>query len=80
MSFDNEASNRDNDRALDVRDEFDDAYLRRLEPEYAAEWLESADWAELNDDVLETVDGCAVEPDGVCPHGFRSPLLVLGII
>lgn len=28
----------------------------------------------------ETADGCAVEPDGRCPHGYRSPLLVLGLI
>lgn len=32
------------------------------------------------DGVVETVDGCSVEPDGVCPHGTHSPLLVLGII
>lgn len=32
------------------------------------------------DGVVETVDGCSVEPDGVCPHGKNSPLLVLGII
>lgn len=25
-------------------------------------------------------DGCRVEPDGMCPHGYRSPLLVLGLI
>lgn len=24
--------------------------------------------------------GCVVEPDGVCPHGFSSPLLILGLI
>lgn len=46
----------------------------------AAEWLETADWFELNDSVLEAFDGCDVEPDGRCPHGFSSPLLVLGII
>lgn len=28
----------------------------------------------------ECADGCEVEPDGKCPHGFRSPLLVLGIM
>ncbi len=27
-----------------------------------------------------TVDGCWVEPDGQCPHGYRSPLRVLGLI
>lgn len=24
--------------------------------------------------------GCQVEPDGICPHGCRSVLLVLGVI
>jgi len=28
----------------------------------------------------ETADGCWVEPDGRCEHGFASPLLVLGYI
>ena len=28
----------------------------------------------------EAVDGCWVEPDGVCPHGCRSWLLELGLI
>lgn len=32
------------------------------------------------DGVVEVVDGCTVEPDGTCPHGHRSPLLVLGLI
>lgn len=32
------------------------------------------------DDVVEALDGCEIEPDGICPHGHRSPLLVLGFI
>lgn len=34
------------------------------------------------DDVgyVETVDGCIVEPDGICEHGFFSPLLEAGLI
>ena len=32
------------------------------------------------DGIAVTVDDCRVEPDGVCPHGFSSPLLVLGLI
>lgn len=32
------------------------------------------------DGVMEAADGCPVEPDGVCPHGHRSPMLTLGII
>jgi hypothetical protein len=34
----------------------------------------------MRDSVLEAADGCSVEPDGKCPHGFRSPLLVRGVI
>jgi hypothetical protein len=30
--------------------------------------------------VMSTQDGCNVEPDGVCPHGFESPLRRLGMI
>jgi hypothetical protein len=56
------------------------AERRELEAEYAAEWLETAEWDELADGPYETYDGCSVEPDGVCPEGYRSPLLVLGII
>ena len=32
------------------------------------------------DSVVEAVDGCLVEPDGVCPHGTPSWLIVLGMI
>ena len=44
---------------------------------------------ELSDEEIEQMvfdgdvyaaDGCKVEPDGVCPHGFKSPLLLLGLI
>jgi hypothetical protein len=40
------------------------------------ELLEFAD----EDGGVATPDGCWVEPDGVCPHGERSPLLVRGLI
>lgn len=30
--------------------------------------------------ICEAVDGCIVEPDGICPHGCQSWLLVLGLI
>lgn len=30
--------------------------------------------------VAKATDGCKVEPDGVCPHGKESWLLVLGWI
>jgi hypothetical protein len=32
------------------------------------------------DSVVEATDGCRVEPDGVCPHGYPSWLLYLGMI
>lgn len=32
------------------------------------------------DGVAEATDGCTVEPDGRCPHGHKSWLLVLGLI
>ena len=32
------------------------------------------------DGVAEATDGCLVEPDGHCPHGCPSWLLVLGLI
>lgn len=33
----------------------------------------------VSDGVIECADGCTVELDGVCPHGHKSPLLVLGL-
>ena len=30
------------------------------------------------DGVCEALDGCLVEPDGTCPHGFPSWLVYLG--
>lgn len=32
------------------------------------------------DDVAEATDGCTVEPDGICPDGYPSWLLYLGLI
>ena len=50
------------------------------------EWREGVppSWETLRkwefDGVAEATDGCRVEPDGECPHGFKSWLLVYGII
>lgn len=33
-----------------------------------------------DDDVVEALDGCSVEPDGYCPHGYPSWLIFLGMI
>jgi len=30
--------------------------------------------------VVSAEDGCRVEPDGTCEHGYESPLLRLGLI
>ena len=30
--------------------------------------------------VVSASDGCNVEPDGICEHGFESPLRRLGLI
>lgn len=35
---------------------------------------------EMMDSVMTAADGCQVEPDGVCPHGYVSPLILLGIM
>lgn len=58
-------------------------------------WTESDDaseaaWAEglsldtletaQEDGTVETYDGCTVELGGTCPHGYRSPLVVLGLV
>lgn len=34
----------------------------------------------MNDGVAKATDGCRVEPDGTCPHGARSWMMVLGVI
>ncbi len=80
----NEISNED----LEASAEFFDRLYKKpkedLEKEHANEWFGEI---ALNDDLycesmdsIETVDGCMVEPDGTCPHGYRSPMIVLGII
>jgi len=58
----------------------DTTEIARADVEYA----EGLDFSELegimSEGVAETADGCIVEPDGRCPHGHRSPLLLLGYI
>lgn len=34
----------------------------------------------MADGIARATDGCRVEPDGECPHGCKSWLLVLGYI
>jgi len=58
---------------LDDFDEESDTDMDEWDDE---DLLEFAD----EDGGVATPDGCWVEPDGVCPHGERSPLLVRGLI
>jgi hypothetical protein len=32
------------------------------------------------DSLVESTDGCEVEPDGTCPHGHPSWLMRLGLV
>ena len=58
----------------------DSRSIKQIERDHATA-LNQTEVEELAfDDVVTTADGCSVEPDGKCPHGFRSPLLVLGLI
>jgi hypothetical protein len=34
----------------------------------------------VDEGISEATDGCVVEPDGTCPHGCPSWLLILGLI
>lgn len=34
----------------------------------------------MNTGIAKATDGCKVEPDGTCPHGHQSWLLVKGLI
>lgn len=50
-----------------------------------AEYVATADMGELQammfDQIsCEAVDGCIVEPDGHCEHGYPSKLMAIGII
>lgn len=62
-----------------------DAFLAELQ---TGAWpepnLAQPDWETLEawmwDGCCETTDGCFAEPDGRCPHGHPSWLLVLGMI
>ena len=46
--------------------------MEKPDEEQIEEWI--------YDSVCDATDGCTVEPDGVCPHGYPSWLLYLGLI
>lgn len=51
-------------------------YPKPLEPMPDDEQIH--DW--VLDSVCEATDGCTIEPDGICEHGYPSWLLELGLI
>ena len=53
-----------------------DGYPEPVEPKPELEQVEY--WTV--DSVCEATDGCQVEPDGVCEHGYPSWLLYLGLV
>lgn len=58
------------------------AYKRECEERFNAALHGDDDEFEelLLDSIQVAADGCTVEPDGICEHGYRSPMLLLGII
>jgi len=42
--------------------------------------LEQALRSSMLDEDINTADGCLVELDGTCPHGFQSPLVEHGLM
>lgn len=58
----------------------DKEYSKEDEKAYANNLTEDELEAIMMDGDCETIDGCVVEPDGSCPHGYSSPLVLLGMI
>lgn len=52
---------------------------KRYSTDHVPSFEEIESWV-LEDGGCEATDGCWVEPDGTCPHGCDSWLLVLGLI
>ncbi len=54
---------------------------KRTEERQYVNSLTYADIEEMDaNGIFECADGCHVEPDGHCEHGYTSPLILLGII
>lgn len=51
-----------------------------IERQHAESLTEDEIASMICDSVVEAADGCEVEPDGMCQHGYRSPLVVLGLM
>ena len=64
----------------------DEPYSRARESDRAARRIEEAaeedSWDVVEELLGETdcPDGCTVEPDGCCPHGWKSGALTAGVI
>lgn len=62
-------------------DDYDDTFVARNPLDIDPDELDIDDlWDIMDSGIATTSDGCQVEPDGICPHGKRSPLLELGLI
>lgn len=57
-------------------------YNEQVEKDFIAELSDDDLEAMVMDSVVQTAcpSGCEVEPDGECCHGYKSPLLLMGII
>jgi len=65
---------------IDTRTKSDLTFDKDREQEYI-DGLSIEDLEEMFlDGVVTTADGCVVEPDGKCPHGYSSPLLLEGLV
>lgn len=65
---------------LILRDSDEHKALQRERAALPKPSVESLLSAAVMGDIIETADGCMVEPDGRCPHGQNSPLVDLGLI
>lgn len=65
---------------LDERTEDDTKYDVTKELNHANNLTENQLGAMVIGAGCEAADGCSVEPDGKCQHGYSSPLKVLGIM
>lgn len=56
-------------------------WTKKEELAWAVELLDNPNYLEevLWDGQVQTVDECIVEVDGTCPHGYTSPLVLVGI-
>lgn len=65
---------------LILRDSDEHKAIQRKRAALPQPSVESLLSAAVMGDIIETADGCMVEPDGTCPHGQNSPLVDLGLI